>query len=461
MKNISASLFRAYDIRGIVDETLTEETVYAIGLAIGSEAVAREQKRVVIGRDGRHSGPVLSQALCDGLLATGCDVIDVGAVPTPVLYYAAHLETGSGVMLTGSHNPPNYNGLKIVLAKETLSGQQITALYQRIVSDDFTIAAEKGEYLQREIIDDYINEIAQCITLKRPLKIVIDCGNGIAGCVAPALYEKLGATVIPLYCEVDGDFPNHHPDPAHPENLIDLQKAVREHNADVGLAFDGDGDRLGAVTEETDIVWPDRLLMLFARDVLSRVKNGIILYDIKCSHLLDNIIRQYDGQPLMWKTGHSLIKAKMKETQAPLAGEMSGHFFFAERWFGFDDGLYAGARLLEILASYPVEQTMGKLMNELPDCFTTPEMHVTVSEENKFTLIEALSKKLNLENAKITTIDGIRVDFSYGWGLVRASNTTPVLVTRFEADSEDNLEKIKTIFRDALVEVDDKLNVPF
>lgn len=462
MKNISPVLFRAYDIRGIVDETLTEEAVYAIGLAIGSEAAARGQQRIVIARDGRNAGPRLSRALCEGLRASGRDVIDIGAVPTPVLYYVAHQETGSGIMLTGSHNPPNYNGLKIMLAGETLSGEQITALYHRIVNHDLIDNAKQGLYSQREVIDEYLDAVCERIVLTRPLKIVIDCGNGIAGRVAPALYERLGATVIPLYCEVDGNFPNHHPDPAQPKNLVDLIAAVKEHKADVGLAFDGDGDRLGAVTEQGDIVWPDRLLMLFARDVLSRAKNSTILFDIKCSHLLGDVIRQHGGVPLMWKTGHSLIKAKIKETNASLAGEMSGHFFFAERWYGFDDALYAGARLLEIMAKEPVTQTLGKTMQALPDCVTTPEMHVAVAEENKFGLVQSLANALSIsKEATVSILDGIRLDFPYGWGLVRASNTTPVLVTRFEADTELNLEKIKLLFRDALVAIDKNLQIPF
>jgi phosphomannomutase/phosphoglucomutase len=457
---VSPTLFRAYDIRGVVNETLTEDVVYLIGLAIGSQARASGQQKIVIGRDGRHSGPALSEALSKGLLATGCDVIDVGALPTPTLYFAACHETGSGVMITGSHNPPDYNGLKIMIGGETLSGNKITALYDRIIKNDFQIASQTGTYSQKAPINDYIDAICQRIQLKKPLKIVIDCGNGIPGAIAPTLFEKLGATVIPLFCEVDGNFPNHHPDPAHPKNLIDLQKAVKEHQADIGLAFDGDGDRLGAITELGEIIWPDRLLMLFARDVLSRVPQATIIYDVKCSHLLENIIRENNGNPYMWRTGHSLIKAKMKEIKAPLAGEMSGHFFFGERWFGFDDGLYSGARLLEILTQSTM--TFHEMVAQLPHCITTPEMHVTVSEENKFKLIDQLTSQLQShQDAKITTIDGIRMDFEYGWGLVRASNTTPVLVTRFEADDEAGLDKIKQLFREAIQKTDKNLVIPF
>ncbi|MGB6977282.1 MAG: phosphomannomutase/phosphoglucomutase, partial [Gammaproteobacteria bacterium] len=344
-----SSIFRAYDIRGIVDENLTPDIVFAIGQALGSEALAQGENTIVTARDGRLSGPLLLTALQSGILATGCDVIDIGAVPTPVLYFATHtLATRSGVMLTGSHNPPNYNGLKIVLAGQALSGDQLQGLYQRIVEGRLTQGT--GVIQQLNVMDDYIAHIKTTVHLARPLKVVIDAGNGIAGKVAPLLFKALGCEVIELYCEVDGHFPNHHPDPSQPENLQDLIATVKKTRADIGLAFDGDGDRLGVVTEQGEIIWPDRQLMLFASDILRRQPESTIIFDVKCTQHLPRWIEQQGGNPLMWKTGHSLIKAKLRESQAPLAGEMSGHIFFQERWFGFDDGLYAGVRLLEILS---------------------------------------------------------------------------------------------------------------
>ncbi|MGM0768666.1 MAG: phosphomannomutase/phosphoglucomutase [Pseudomonadota bacterium] len=447
---VPAEIFRAYDIRGIVGETLTEDIVFVIGRAIGSEAAARGVDRLCIGYDGRHSSPDLADALARGVMSTGCDVIHVGAVPTPVLYFATHqLKTGSGVMVTGSHNPANYNGLKIMLGGEALSGEAIQKLLQRIQTGDLTSGqgAQSSEDVRRAYLDRIVGDIA----VAAPLKVVLDAGNGIAGELAPMLVEELGCEVIPLYCEVDGDFPNHHPDPGKPENLVDLIARVQAENADLGLAFDGDGDRLGVVTNSGKIIWPDRLLMLFARDVVSRNPGADVLYDVKCSRRLAGVISEAGGRPIMWKTGHSLMKAKMKETGALLAGEMSGHIFFGERWYGFDDGLYSAARLLEILGIE--DRHSDEVFEDFPEDISTPELNVAVTEDTKFELVARLGQEGEFGDGSISTIDGIRVDYADGWGLCRASNTTPVLVLRFEAETEDALERIKQVFRDQLQKV--------
>lgn len=444
---VSKTIFRAYDIRGIVGETLTPDIVKVIGCAIGSEAIERGMKSICIGFDGRHSSPELADALGSGIMATGCDVINIGAVPTPVLYFATHeLETGSGVMVTGSHNPANYNGLKIMLGGETLSGEAIQKLLQRIQAGDF--ASGQGSQSSQDVRRDYLDRIVGDIAVAAPLKVVLDAGNGIAGELAPVLVEELGCEVVPLYCEVDGDFPNHHPDPGKPENLKDLIAAVKSEKADLGLAFDGDGDRLGVVTNSGKIIWPDRLMMLFARDVVSRNPGADVLYDVKCSRRLAGVITEAGGRPLMWKTGHSLMKAKMKETGALLAGEMSGHIFFGERWLGFDDGLYAAARLLEILGIE--DRDSSEVFEEFPEDISTPELNVEVTEQTKFGIIEQLGQKGDFGDGSVSTIDGIRVEFSDGWGLCRASNTTPMLVLRFEAESDEALERIKSVFREQL-----------
>jgi phosphomannomutase/phosphoglucomutase len=451
---IAQSIFRAYDIRGVVDDTLTPEVVYAIGLAIGSEALARGQQKVIIARDGRLSGVQLSEALRAGLLASGRDVIDIGAVPTPVLYFATHLlGTQSGVMLTGSHNPPEYNGLKIVLNGETLAEEAIQSLYQRIIEQNFTHG--QGHYETHDIASAYISRITSDVRLTRPLKIVIDSGNGIAGAVAPALFRALGCEVIELFCEVDGRFPNHHPDPSQAENLQDLIHSVLAHQADIGLAFDGDGDRLGVVTDEGEMIWPDRQMMLYAADILERNPAAMILYDVKCTRHLATQISQHGGEPLMWKTGHSLIKSKMRETGALLAGEMSGHVFFKERWFGFDDGLYTAARLLEILAKDP--RCASELFRTLPDSVNTPELKLPMADDRKSDFITQLREQSQFPQAEINTIDGLRVDFPDGWGLIRQSNTTPCLVLRFEADTE----RIQSLFRTQLLALDKHLELPF
>ncbi|MBG6290631.1 phosphomannomutase/phosphoglucomutase [Pseudomonas nitroreducens] len=455
---LPASIFRAYDIRGVVGDTLTAETAYWVGRAIGSESLARGEPCVSVGRDGRLSGPELVQQLIQGLVDCGCQVTDIGMVPTPVLYYAANvLEGKSGVMLTGSHNPPDYNGFKIVVAGETLANEQIQALRERIQNDD--LASGVGSVQQVDILPRYFQQIRDDIALAKPLKVVVDCGNGVAGVIAPQLIEALGCTVIPLYCDVDGTFPNHHPDPGKPENLEDLIAKVKETGADLGLAFDGDGDRVGVVTNEGTIIYPDRLLMLFAKDVVSRNPGADIIFDVKCTRRLISLISGYGGRPVMWKTGHSLIKKKMKETGALLAGEMSGHIFFKERWYGFDDGIYSAARLLEIISLD--KRDAERVFSAFPMDISTPEINITVTDEGKFALIEALQARGQWGEANLTTLDGVRVDYPKGWGLVRASNTTPVLVLRFEADSQDELERIKDVFRTQLKAVDPALSLPF
>jgi len=447
MVELAPDIFRAYDIRGIVGDTLSADGVRLIGQAIGTEAVEQGISALCIGYDGRHSSPELADALAQGVLSTGCDVIHVGAVPTPVLYFATQeLQTGSGVMVTGSHNPANYNGLKIMLGGETLSGDAIQGLYQRTQTGDF--AQGQGSQSSEDVRRAYLDRIVGDIAVAAPLKVVVDAGNGIAGELAPMLVEELGCEVVPLYCEVDGDFPNHHPDPGKPANLADLIARVAEENADIGLAFDGDGDRLGVVTNTGKIIWPDRLLMLFARDVVSRNPGADVLYDVKCSRRLAGVISEAGGRPIMWKTGHSLMKAKMKETGAQLAGEMSGHIFFGERWYGFDDGLYSAARLLEILGIE--DRHSDEVFADFPEDISTPELNVEVTETSKFEIIERLGQDGQFGDGNISTIDGIRVDYADGWGLCRASNTTPVLVLRFEAETEQGLERIKGVFREQL-----------
>ena len=455
---LPASIFRAYDIRGVVGDTLTAESAYWIGRAIGSESLARGEPNVSVGRDGRLSGPELVQALIQGLLDCGCRVSDIGMVPTPVLYYATHvLEGKSGVMLTGSHNPPDYNGFKIVIAGDTLANESITALHTRIQNND--LASGVGSVEQVEILDRYFKQIRDDIAMAKPMRVVVDCGNGVAGVIAPRLIEALGCSVIPLYCDVDGTFPNHHPDPGKPENLKDLIAKVKAENADLGLAFDGDGDRVGVVTNDGTIIYPDRLLMLFAKDVVSRNPGADIIFDVKCTRRLIALISGYGGRPVMWKTGHSLIKKKMKETGALLAGEMSGHVFFKERWFGFDDGIYSAARLLEILSQD--KRDAEHVFSAFPSDISTPEINITVTDESKFRLIERLQRDGHWGEANLTTLDGVRVDYPRGWGLIRASNTTPVLVLRFEADSEEELKRIQEVFRAQLYAVAPDLTLPF
>jgi len=457
-QTVPASIFRAYDIRGIVDDTLTEASVERIGRAIGSEAAARGESTVVVARDGRLSGPRLQAALTRGLNAAGRDVIDIGMVPTPVLYFATHVldGTASGVMVTGSHNPPDYNGFKIVLGGETLSGDAITALHTRLATGD--LAEGQGSVRQVDVRDTYLARILADVRLARPLKAVVDCGNGVAGELGPQLIEKLGAETVPLFAEIDGTFPNHHPDPGKPENLQDLIRTVQETGADIGLAFDGDGDRLGVITPAGKLIYPDHLLMAFAEDMLSRNPGARVIFDVKCTGNLARVIEEAGGEPEMWRTGHSLIKARMKETGAQLAGEMSGHIFFRERWYGFDDGLYGAARLLEILSRQ--EEDADAFFARFPQDIGTPEINVTVTDESKFDLVERLAREGDFGSDGIkTTLDGIRVDYPDGWGLCRASNTTPVLVLRFEGKTDAALARIRAQFAAALEAVAPELEV--
>ena len=453
-----SAIFKAYDIRGIVGDTLTEAGVENIGRAIGSEALARGRDSVVIGRDGRLSGPALAAALARGLQSAGVNVIDVGQVATPMLYYAAHeLGTLSGVMVTGSHNPPQYNGLKMMLAGDTLAGEAIQALRARITGND--LATGSGGYRRHDIRATYLERIAGSIRLARPMRIAVDCGNGVAGATAPEIYRRLGCTVDELFCDVDGRFPNHHPDPSQPHNLEDLVAALKKGDAEIGLAFDGDGDRLGVVTKSGKIIYPDRQLMLFAADVLSRVPGAEIIFDVKCTRHLFGWIRRHGGKPLLWKTGHSFIKKKLKESGAPLAGEMSGHIFFRERWYGFDDGMYAGARLLEILSR---SADPGAVLEELPDSVSTPELQWQLAEGENYALMDQLQKSAEFPSAsEIITIDGLRVEYADGFGLARPSNTTPVIVLRFEADNADALRRIQDDFRRVLLGVKAGAALPF
>lgn len=458
MQNLSKEIFKAYDIRGIVGKTLTTEVVEAIGHALGSEAMTRGQHTIVIGRDGRLSGPELIAALARGIQKSGIDVIDVGRVATPMVYFAAyHLKTDCAVMLTGSHNPPDYNGLKMVLAGETLSGETIQRLRQRIEQHDLTHGS--GSYVQRDIGADYLARIISDIKLARPMKITVDCGNGVAGDYAAQLYRGLGCEVTEMYCEVDGHFPNHHPDPSDPRNLQDLIAALRDNDSELGLAFDGDGDRLGVVTKDGKIIYPDRQLMLFAADVLGRNPGAEIIFDVKSTRNLFSWIRSHGGKPTLWKTGHSLVKAKMRETGALLAGEMSGHMFFKERWYGFDDGLYAGARLLEILSE---SADPSAVLNALPDAVCTPELHIRTTEGENHALLAQLQRTAQFPDAKeIITLDGLRVEYADGFGLARPSNTTPVIVLRFEADSENALLRIQNDFRRIFQQAAPHLQLPF
>ncbi|WP_449193177.1 phosphomannomutase/phosphoglucomutase [Thauera sp.] len=456
-------IFKAYDIRGIVDTVLTPDAVRAIGHALGSEAAVRGQKAIAIGRDGRLSGPALAGALGEGIRAAGIDVINIGCVPTPLTYFAAYqLGCDSCVSVTGSHNPPDYNGLKMVLGGQTLFGELIQALRRRIAEND--LVHGDGELRHASVDAAYLERIVGDVKLARPMKIVLDCGNGVAGGIAPELFRRLGCEVIELFCEVDGNFPNHHPDPSKPENLQDVIRVLRETDAELGLAFDGDGDRLGVVTKDGEIIFPDRQLMLFAEDVLSRVPGAEIIYDVKCTRNLATWIRARGGKPTMWNTGHALVKAKLKETGAPLAGEMSGHMFFKERWFGFDDGLYSGARLLEILSA---RADANATLKALPDAVSTPELNIKMKEGEPFELVRRLQQaalatpSCFADANEVITLDGVRVEFARGFGLARASNTTPVVVLRFEADDAAALTAIQSAFRHAIDAAWPGLALPF
>lgn len=460
---LAEEIFKAYDIRGIVDKSLTVETVTLIGRALGNIALEAGVKRMVIGRDGRLSGPKFAEALANGMLSSGIDVIDIGQVPTPVLYFATYeLGTGSGVEITGSHNPPEYNGLKMMIDGITLSGDQIQAVKQRILDGDLKLVERQsdiGTLTHVDMLDKYTQRILSDVKVARSMKVVIDCGNGVAGAVAADIFKGIGCDVTELFCEVDGTFPNHHPDPSQAENLVDLIKAVHDTDSEFGMAFDGDGDRLGIVTKEGDIIWPDRQMILFARDVLSRNPGAEIIFDVKCTRTLPAAIEAAGGKATMWKTGHSFIKSKLKESGAALAGEMSGHIFFNERWYGFDDGIYAGARLCELLSH--MEQTPSQIFSALPDTVNTPELRLEFEEGEHYAFIERLQKNADFSTGIVHTMDGLRVDFDGGFGLVRASNTTPMLIMRFEADDEATLDDIQAQFRSVLLKTDPAINLPF
>lgn len=456
--NVPAEIFRTYDIRGVVGRTLTAPLVREIGRALGSVGVARGAPAFAVCRDGRLSGPELSEALMEGLAAAGADAIDIGMGPTPLAYFAAHhLGTGSCVAVSGSHNPPDYNGLKMVVAGDALYGEGVQDLRRRVEKEQF--ASGKGKRSSADVLDAYVERIAGDVKLARPFHVAIDCGNGVAGMLAPRLYRRLGCEVTELFCEVDGRFPNHHPDPAQPKNLIDLQNTLRSSSCELGLAFDGDGDRLGVVTKDGESIFADRQMMLFAKDVLSRHPGAEIIYDVKSTRLLAPWIERLGGKPTIWKTGHSLIKAKLKESGALLAGEMSGHTFFKERWYGFDDALYGGARLLEVLAK---EADPNRALKELPNAPSTPEIHWTLEEGEPHALVEKLQRSKPFPGAeRVVTIDGVRVEYADGFGLARASNTTPTIVMRFEADSPAALERIKRDFRTALQPLKPNAPLPY
>ncbi len=455
---MAPEIFRAYDIRGLVGETLTPEVMYDLGLALGSEAAARGRQSLLLARDGRDSSPELAEALGRGLMASGRNLVDLGMVPTPVLYFATHfLGTDSGAVITGSHNPPRYNGVKMVLAGETLGGEGVQALRNRLASGSLTQG--DGSLQRQDLIPDYTTRIADDIHMARPLTVVVDSGNGVAGLVAPALFRELGCEVVDLYSDVDGQFPNHHPDPNDPDNLQALIAEVLAQGADLGLAFDGDGDRLGVVDAKGKIIWPDRLLMYFAADVLTRHPGTDVVFDVKCSQHLGRYIRLHGGRPVMGKTGHSFLKAKVKESGALVGGEFSGHIVFAERWFGFDDALYAAARLLELLSMD--DRPTQEVFADLPEGVATPELKLSLAEGEAPVLMEELAAQGRFPNGQKNTIDGLRIEFPQGWGLVRPSNTTPALVFRFEANTADELEQIQGLFRNALYQIRPHLQLPF
>jgi phosphomannomutase/phosphoglucomutase len=455
---LPAEIFKAYDIRGVVDRTLTVDGVRLIGQALGTLARTARRDAIVVGRDGRLSGPKLLAALSDGIRAAGVNVVDVGMVTTPMTYFAAqHLGTLCSVAVTGSHNPPDYNGLKMVIDGKTLSGDDIQALRARIERSDF--AHGEGTTRSEDVSRAYFDRIAGDVHLARPMRIAVDCGNGVAGAFAPELYRRLGCDVVELFCDVDGRFPNHHPDPSQPANLEDLKRRLSEGDRELGLAFDGDGDRLGVVTPDGHVIYADRQLMLFAADVLARAPGATVIYDVKSTRNLKGWIQRHGGVPMLWKTGHSLIKSKMKEVGAALAGEMSGHTFFGERWYGFDDGLYAGARLLEILSR---DANAAAVLDALPDSISTPELQIACDEGEQHALIARLREVADFPGAlDVIRIDGLRVEYPDGFGLARASNTTPVIVLRFEADDAGALARIQEAFRRVLTSVKPGIVLPF
>jgi phosphomannomutase/phosphoglucomutase len=458
--DIVPSIFKAYDIRGIVGETINKQVVRTIGQAIGSEALDKDQSRLVVGRDGRLSSSDLSEALIEGIIASGCEVVDIGQVPTPLVYFACeHLNTHSGVMVTGSHNPANYNGLKITIAGKPVFGANLQQLYQRILQGN--LRTGQGSVSGAYVIDDYIAQVKGDIHLTRPLKVVVDCGNGVAGVVVPQLLTALGCEVIELYCEVDGSFPNHHPNPSEPANLQDLILAVRRSGAELGIAFDGDGDRLGTVDAEGNIIWADRLMIMFAQDVLSRLPGSLVIYDVKSSSLLEDAILGAGGEALMWQSGYAVIRNKMQETGAPLAGELSGHIFFNDRWYGFDDAMYSACRLLESLARDPLERNSTQIFAAIPNRESTPEIMVDMAELECQKFIQQFVAEASFQGAKISTIDGLRADFPSGWGLVRASNTVPGLTLRFEAETQESLQEIQQQFKQQMLQVKPTITLLF
>lgn len=457
---LPSAVFKAYDIRGIVPDQLNPAFAYRLGMALAQQARSLNIPALVVGYDGRNSSPSLSEALQEGLMAGGVNTIDVGMVHTPLVYFATHhAQTGSGVAITGSHNPPDYNGFKIMMDGKALYGDAILALATSMNAPAATDGIEPGTRRRVNLIDAYIKYITDTVKLARPMKIAVDCGNGVGGVIAPRLFEALGCTVDPLYCEVDGSFPNHHPDPADPDNLVSLIQHVQNSDCELGLAFDGDADRLGVVTKSGQIIWPDRQLILFARDVLEREPGATIIFDVKCSRHVAREIKRSGGKPLMWQTGHSLIKAKLAETGSPLGGEMSGHVFFKERWFGFDDGVYAGARLLEILSR---QSDPSAELEALPQGISTPEIKMQMKEGEPHALIARLQAEGQFPDAtSLSTIDGVRAEYKHGFGLARASNTTPVVVLRFEGDTQQDLDRIRQAFRHAIQSVAPDLVLDF
>ncbi len=456
--NIDTTIFRAYDIRGIVDKTLTVEAVEAVGKAVASMVLRCDGNELIVARDGRLSSPKLFDALTKGIMSTGCHVIDIGVVTTPILYFATNiLSANSGIMITGSHNPPDYNGLKVVVDGKTLTSDGIQKICRCIETGDFVEG--QGTMRATDVMSSYVDRICKDVHVDRPLKVVLDCGNGVGGVVVGQLFRALGCEVEELFCDVDGTFPNHYPDPSVVENLEDLSRAVVDHHADVGLAFDGDADRLGVVTNKGKVIFSDRVVMLLAADVLTREPGATIVYDVKCTHFLKSVISERGGVPLMVKTGHSNVKKSIIDQHAALGGELSGHIFFKERWYGFDDAVYSGARLVEILGKS--KQTLDDLFNEFPDSINTPELRLPIGDEEKFKFMDEFKAKAKFEDANIVTIDGLRVEFQDGWGLLRPSNTTPNLIMRFEANDENAMKRIQEVFRKELLALNSNLELPF
>jgi len=459
-KKINPSIYKAYDIRGIADKTITSEIVFDIGRAVASEVKEKAIHTIVIGRDGRLSSPTLTESLIKGIISTGLNVLDIGVAPSPLVYFVAHHTEGkSAIVVTASHNPAEYNGLKIVIDGETLAGERIQQIRQRINEENYLTGTQGSIDRNNMFTNEYIGMIAEDVHLASPIKVVVDCGNGAAGELAPTLLKTLGCEVIELFCNIDGTFPNHHPDPSNPENLHSLIGSVQQHEADLGIAFDGDGDRIGVIDSKGKVIWPDRLLMLLAQDVLENKPGAEIIFDVKSSHHLKKHIMKHGGRPLMWRTGHSFIKAKLKETGAALAGEMSGHIFFNDRWFGFDDALYAAARLIGILSADT--RSSAEVFADIPESVSTPEIYIDLTEGENIILMEQFLSKASFQDAEIITLDGMRVNFVDGWGLIRASNTMPALALRFEADNKDALNRIKSQFKELLTQIKPGINLTF